>query len=282
MASKPSRVVPNPELHRWFNILANIPPPIQKRTLQSRLSNTVEDWEDYLDRLEELIDSEGREARVRDCVVTYREKSSEGFIRVLENLGKGHTLKQYYDSLRTGQNMYKDELRKLILTDYFENLHPSLGTAIEELTLGDLSEAAERVETAFVVDEWAQQDNSRINLFRAYSLIESVIATLRGIAGFNWSQGPFSLSNERRVTLNQGVIELSLDANGLLRISMPSFLRSIQGTDPTRIRECSICDHLFWGRRSNQQYCSQKCGKVSRTRRWREKYLTTYKRNRPG
>jgi hypothetical protein len=47
------------------------------------------------------------------------------------------------------------------------------------------------------------------------------------------------------------------------------FLRALDGTDVTRVRECPICDHFFLAFRKDQKACSKRCNAVRRVRDWR-------------
>lgn len=57
---------------------------------------------------------------------------------------------------------------------------------------------------------------------------------------------------------------------------------ALKGVDATRVRECQICNKIFWAGRTNQHCCSKNCAHVLRTRRWREKYQDHYKLQRNG
>jgi hypothetical protein len=47
------------------------------------------------------------------------------------------------------------------------------------------------------------------------------------------------------------------------------FLRALEGSDISRVRQCPICNHFFWALRKDQKACSKKCNAVRRVRDWR-------------
>src|SRR5262249_5690936 len=40
--------------------------------------------------------------------------------------------------------------------------------------------------------------------------------------------------------------------------------------DPTRIRQCPVCNTIFWAGRSDKECCSRRCGHTLAGRRYRE------------
>lgn len=48
------------------------------------------------------------------------------------------------------------------------------------------------------------------------------------------------------------------------------FLRVLDDTDITRVRQCPICNHFFLSFRKDQKACSKRCNTVRRVRDWRK------------
>lgn len=61
--------------------------------------------------------------------------------------------------------------------------------------------------------------------------------------------------------------------DGILRITKDLLTEAIDEgkVETDRIRECEVCNQIFWAGRRDMRGCSTKCAKVLRTRRWREK-----------
>jgi hypothetical protein len=68
-------------------------------------------------------------------------------------------------------------------------------------------------------------------------------------------------------------IQLTITEDG--RITSEVFdkfvLDSLIGVDATRLRECEICQRIFWARQENMVACSPRCSNVNRQRRLRER-----------
>ena len=57
-------------------------------------------------------------------------------------------------------------------------------------------------------------------------------------------------------------------------------LAALEGVETRRIRECPICQKLFWAGRIDKKCCGPRCLTVWHSRKWREKYLASYKLQR--
>ena len=66
---------------------------------------------------------------------------------------------------------------------------------------------------------------------------------------------------------------IQIDESGYIRYEPPRSAQILHGVKAEGIRECKVCGLIFRAGRLDQKTCSKKCGKVLRTRRWREKYL---------
>lgn len=65
--------------------------------------------------------------------------------------------------------------------------------------------------------------------------------------------------------------DLTLDADG--RIGFPAFetLDALIGVDAKRLRECEMCQRIFWARQDNMVACGPRCSNANRQRRHRER-----------
>lgn len=62
-----------------------------------------------------------------------------------------------------------------------------------------------------------------------------------------------------------------------LAVYYPLLFRVLEGVEAERIRECPICEKLFWAGRLDQTACSTRCANVRRGRIHREKYHKKHK-----
>lgn len=75
---------------------------------------------------------------------------------------------------------------------------------------------------------------------------------------------------------------VGIDSEGKVRISKDLLTEAVEGVEAARIRECEVCNRIFWAGRLDQLCCSKPCARVLRTRRWRAKYQDNYKLKRNG
>jgi hypothetical protein len=80
----------------------------------------------------------------------------------------------------------------------------------------------------------------------------------------------------------EGLVSISANQNGILRLERMPLLQAIEGIEASRVRQCPICRNIFWAGRIDQPCCSTPCAKICRTRRWREGYIEKYKVQRCG
>lgn len=62
--------------------------------------------------------------------------------------------------------------------------------------------------------------------------------------------------------------------------AQPAIAWVFEKIEAERIRECPVCEKLFWAGRLNQSACGPRCSNVQRARNWRKSYLTKYKDQR--
>lgn len=110
-----------------------------------------------------------------------------------------------------------------------------------------------------------------------YPLLRAALDLLRKIAR---SGGRLSRIETRYYPLE--VAALEVDPEGKIRLVPSPLAESLQGVEAARIRECKNekCKRIFWAGRKDQWCCSQRCGRVERTRKWRGWYQERYKQNR--
>jgi len=77
-------------------------------------------------------------------------------------------------------------------------------------------------------------------------------------------------------------VSLTTDAKGRILFSTEELLVALTNVEMSRIRQCPICNIIFWAGRKDQNCCDSQCAHVQRTRRWREQYIDKYKLQRCG
>jgi hypothetical protein len=86
-------------------------------------------------------------------------------------------------------------------------------------------------------------------------------------------------------------VQASIDKQGKIRFEVSSILRDLEGVEISRIRQCLICKKIFWAGRKDKYACTSEHQNLLRVRRhreerdsrnkkWREGYLSGYKRQR--
>lgn len=83
-------------------------------------------------------------------------------------------------------------------------------------------------------------------------------------------------------SLVPNILMVGVDPEGKVRISKDLFTEAVEGVEARRIRECEVCNRIFWAGRLDQWCCSPRCARVLRTRRWRANYQDKYKLKRNG
>ena len=65
--------------------------------------------------------------------------------------------------------------------------------------------------------------------------------------------------------------EVVVDEEGLVQIVPDSFAEAIRGIEVARLRECGVCNRVFWAGRITQKCCTPKCANTFRVHRHRYK-----------
>lgn len=66
--------------------------------------------------------------------------------------------------------------------------------------------------------------------------------------------------------------ELTIDDNGRLALKPAPLTEHLLGVEVRRVRECPICEHIFWAERMDQPACSKRCNNIRRSRIQRGTY----------
>ena len=74
--------------------------------------------------------------------------------------------------------------------------------------------------------------------------------------------------------------ELTIDREGRLQFDAGPLIAAVNGIEADRIRQCVMCEKIFWARRTDQKCCSTPHQKLLRTRLWRARYQERYKMSR--
>ncbi len=68
--------------------------------------------------------------------------------------------------------------------------------------------------------------------------------------------------------------------DGRIQVQSDVFDAAIIDVEASRIRECAICNRIFWAKKSGSKACSNKCANALRVRLYRERYQERYKPQR--
>ncbi len=63
-----------------------------------------------------------------------------------------------------------------------------------------------------------------------------------------------------------GNTRFEIEENGVLKTNFDEFSEAVNGQDIRRIRECGVCQRIFWAGRVDKFCCSKKCNLVLNTR----------------
>lgn len=103
--------------------------------------------------------------------------------------------------------------------------------------------------------------------------------------GRNWlRQAALIGEQSRTIKIRYLMPMLTAQTNdrGELEFNVDPLVEALKGVEASKIRICPICKAIFWASRKDKPCCSNRCGKIRRTRRWREKYPNRYKLRRLG
>ena len=108
-----------------------------------------------------------------------------------------------------------------------------------------------------------------------YEFLLKALEVLRAIARRNQHQRPppFELFAAAALEINEF---------GKIAVSSNTLIDALtdKKVEANRIRECPICNHIFWAGRIDQPACSKRCGHILRSRKWRKSYEKKYKNQR--
>jgi hypothetical protein len=63
---------------------------------------------------------------------------------------------------------------------------------------------------------------------------------------------------------------LTRDENGILQLRLDPFAETVQGLEADRIRECPICQRIFWANPKSKMACSARCRNIFNVRKHRD------------
>lgn len=217
----------------------------------------------------------------------YKRKASRSLTPVPEQLGwmiytvnllqRNVVLPDYWDSLPP----YPED--KHSVTD--DDIRLRFGKTLEVLLQEFPAALREGIWTGainnpprFAVDDWLNLSLEEIlKAVRLYDAYRSGRANLLALVA-HLKTSPVKempLTNPTYLKVNeQGLIDFEPAPD--------YFIGSVKGVEAARIRECQVCRMIFWAGRLDQKGCTNKCTRALRSRRWREKYQTTYKLRRSG
>jgi hypothetical protein len=109
-----------------------------------------------------------------------------------------------------------------------------------------------------------------------YFLFQATRETLRAIAQMPKGSGFLPLPP---VGLEQ-FLEAKIDGEGRIVLIAGPLMEVLRGVEAARIRQCPVCQRIFWAGRKDQPACTKQCTHVLRTRRWRAQYRESYKLQR--
>ncbi|HKQ04138.1 MAG TPA: hypothetical protein VJ464_03325 [Blastocatellia bacterium] len=106
-----------------------------------------------------------------------------------------------------------------------------------------------------------------------YSLLIEAKIILRQIA-----RG--EIGKKLSLPVTQALATLGTDKEGKIVVKPTPLADALVGVESSRIRECTICENIYWAGRIDQPCCSRKCNGIRRVRKWREQYPEKYKQQR--
>jgi hypothetical protein len=113
---------------------------------------------------------------------------------------------------------------------------------------------------------------ARVFVMAAYTRLQATRELLRAIAQRKGTKVPPTLMQ----------IVPVINDRGRIHFSIGDVIDPLEGIEADRIRQCPICEKIFWAARRDQCCCERKCARTLRTRRWRRRYLPHYKLRRLG
>jgi hypothetical protein len=106
-------------------------------------------------------------------------------------------------------------------------------------------------------------------------------------AGRKFDNTERRLENAGLLDFNRLLVDLYVDQHGILHKDEDPVIALVLGLDIRRIRQCAICENLFWAQRLDRQCCQKQCADTHNKRLSRERkekvgtlYLQAAKRKR--
>lgn len=132
----------------------------------------------------------------------------------------------------------------------------------------------------FTADKYDPDDLSSVSLVSAiyealyrFNLCLEVRRRLRQIISATVRSNQPALSFREAVLGFLQRIEISseivIDSSGILQLSSDDFAETVQGLEAGRIRECPICQRIFWAHPISKMSCSPRCRNLFNVRRHR-------------
>jgi hypothetical protein len=132
--------------------------------------------------------------------------------------------------------------------------------------------------TAFVTTSWGLPDSQYLD---AISSLQDAISRyvnfrearlkLSGVAHINkLSRGGFRKFERFLESLGAGT-RTEIDEQGRIRFIKDWFAEAAEGEEAARIRECGVCQQVFWAGRKDQLCCKPRCADILRKRNKRKR-----------
>lgn len=122
-----------------------------------------------------------------------------------------------------------------------------------------------------------------VEAIKRYEDFRELNEQMRGLASelkylSNWKDAKIEVNNEQQyipfefLTVGAGKVFYEVNEAGIVDFTFDEFSTAIKGIDVRRIRECEICQRIFWAGRIDKTCCSDACANVYHVRGWRDNY----------
>jgi hypothetical protein len=98
-----------------------------------------------------------------------------------------------------------------------------------------------------------------------FAKFRSISDSLRAMSQIAAALPDRVVGSKPRITL-----DLTIGEDGRIGFKDSEILEALIGVDATRIRECEICQRIFWARQDNMYSCGSRCSATRRQRKLRE------------
>ena len=162
--------------------------------------------------------------------------------------------KEQVDELRTPAREYVGTLHiETAMTLFYEVPYASQGYTIEETAASVLVRYERLIQARKILEEIA----GRSPLIGAFQ-------------NFYSQTGIWPATTSLMSTSSGLDVTLFINEQGELAIKPRELLDALLGAQAERIRQCPICNNIFWASRIDQKACSKRCSNIKRVRRSRE------------